>query len=1167
MSGVTTQGVTDFLLSHNFTLSAFELWHELIESGASAEDMETLEHFFTDEKRFPSEAVKQFQGKEDVSLQTLAFERDEKLSIQEYELRIVREDLEALKLHQAEEIAKGIVRQDLVDIDLSVPDDAHKTPDDHERRLLNCAIKAYLVARGYKLSALTLCEEVDQDLDEWPGGRQPPQEPLWSLYLSATGKGGGLDTATVQELERKNEELARQVEELSSALELEKQRHMEAQSTASRAATEARNLRYDLTEAVRDARRTNQELDELTLAAAKAKSKEAELQQGGAERGCVEAIAAEVAAEAPGVVNAQACSAGEGEAQGEGSQEEGGVHGASAARTRIVEEDMGAASAASVTPSAGAGAGGSSSSSDMWRKKEEALLRADREARGQEALVTVEVVAEALPKVVPNVLIQKRDELLPVFLAVIQQHPEPATRESLTHTLFNLIKKPDEAQRRTIMEGFIALAKATGERRTGEELLPQCWNQINHKYPERRVLVAEACGALAALVSPDLRGSLIFSILQQLFEDAAPMVRDAAAANLALLLPLLPDHNKYAAVEEGLRRLLADSHEPVVETALGKVVPAMAAWLVGSDLLCTSLLPTVMRTLAATLEECDLLDDFSHVIGSSPRSIDDATRDQVMITLRLLEAVMPHLHRLVLRQRRSVEQAAGLHGGDHGAEAEEGEEPAAEAKPGELGLLQAFSMEQEKVGVARWAVQEGLPELGRIACHLSPREVQLRRMLCHVARALCRALGEEFTAVALAPVLASQAHLYAMVCGGRHCSNLEETPTTPKSPQTPEFPDGEPEVLRNGWPVGAQPVPAQVVEVIAELEQEDTDDEAHARLLGGSLCVLPVLLAGILPCAGPQALGNFLHYLIHGVCLYIQDQHNDAESAGKEVQAVAMPEEMVEALAFAATFEDLQDKLLAVMGPLVVSQTRLVRACAAEMLRALAAKVDPERIAKQVMPRLITLAADGEAMVKLSAIAALGVVAKHSVEPTDAEKITAQFDSYLEDGNQALLLAVVRTITVAAPTSPAANFSEWASEKLYMLAKANSHSSLLQLGEAGLQRRRECAEALLEALQAMSAVEHLDAVSVFISPTLETLLKGDNLLDMQSREICQAMLRDRSPDLSTTQASSIPSHQIRSSGSPEVKKSAEADKDSKKEPPEKGRMARFGSRLQLFNKS
>lgn len=64
-------------------------------------------------------------------------------------------------------------------------------------------------------------------------------------------------------------------------------------------------------------------------------------------------------------------------------------------------------------------------------------------------------------------------------------------------------------------------------------------------YEERRLLVAQSCGELAEFVRPEIRDSLILSIVQQLIEDSATIVREAAARNLAMLLPLFPNVDKY----------------------------------------------------------------------------------------------------------------------------------------------------------------------------------------------------------------------------------------------------------------------------------------------------------------------------------------------------------------------------------------------------------------------------------------------------------------------------------------------------------------------------------------------------------------------------------------------------------------------------------------------
>ena len=50
------------------------------------------------------------------------------------------------------------------------------------------------------------------------------------------------------------------------------------------------------------------------------------------------------------------------------------------------------------------------------------------------------------------------------------------------------------------MCGCVAFAKHVGSMRLEAELLPQCWEQITHKYHERHLLVAECYGALAPYI-------------------------------------------------------------------------------------------------------------------------------------------------------------------------------------------------------------------------------------------------------------------------------------------------------------------------------------------------------------------------------------------------------------------------------------------------------------------------------------------------------------------------------------------------------------------------------------------------------------------------------------------------------------------------------------------
>ncbi|KAL7595851.1 hypothetical protein Lser_V15G29574 [Lactuca serriola] len=93
-----------------------------------------------------------------------------------------------------------------------------------------------------------------------------------------------------------------------------------------------------------------------------------------------------------------------------------------------------------------------------------------------------------------------------------------------------------------------------GEMRIETELLPQCWEQISHMYEEGRLLVAQSCGELAEFVRPEIRDSLILSIVQQLIKDSATVVREAAARNLALLLSLFPNMDRYIKVNISLTK-------------------------------------------------------------------------------------------------------------------------------------------------------------------------------------------------------------------------------------------------------------------------------------------------------------------------------------------------------------------------------------------------------------------------------------------------------------------------------------------------------------------------------------------------------------------------------------------------------------------------------------
>ncbi|XP_071184187.1 RAB11-binding protein RELCH homolog isoform X3 [Salvelinus alpinus] len=222
------------------------------------------------------------------------------------------------------------------------------------------------------------------------------------------------------------------------------------------------------------------------------------------------------------------------------------------------------------------------------------------------------MLGRCLPHIVPNVLLAKRErmvahlcqELIPLILCTACLHPEPKERDQLLHILFNLIKRPDDEQRRMILTGCVAFARHVGPTRVEAELLPQCWEQINHKYSERRLLVAEACGALAPYLPKEIRSSLVLSMLQQMLaEDKADMVREAVVKSLAIIMGYIDDPDKYSQGFELMLLSLGDPSERVVSAIHQVFIPAFAAWTTELGILQTTLFPSLLARIEKLLKQ------------------------------------------------------------------------------------------------------------------------------------------------------------------------------------------------------------------------------------------------------------------------------------------------------------------------------------------------------------------------------------------------------------------------------------------------------------------------------------------------------------------------------------------------------------------------------------
>ena len=213
----------------------------------------------------------------------------------------------------------------------------------------------------------------------------------------------------------------------------------------------------------------------------------------------------------------------------------------------------------------------------------------------------VEVLGDILPKIVPNILLAKRDELIPLLINAAALHPRTRKRDELLGIIFNLIKRPNTEQRQAIMTGCIAFAQHVGPLQTEAELLPQCWEQIYHKYPERRLLVAETCGCLSPYILEKTRSSLLFSMLDQMSADKEEDVREAVAKSLAVVASFLETDDKYSQIVNLLGKLLIDPSEKVASTTKIMLLPAVAKWSLDLKRLKTFLNQVVMEPIESSI--------------------------------------------------------------------------------------------------------------------------------------------------------------------------------------------------------------------------------------------------------------------------------------------------------------------------------------------------------------------------------------------------------------------------------------------------------------------------------------------------------------------------------------------------------------------------------------
>ncbi|XP_053099815.1 RAB11-binding protein RELCH isoform X4 [Hemicordylus capensis] len=359
------------------------------------------------------------------------------------------------------------------------------------------------------------------------------------------------------------------------------------------------------------------------------------------------------------------------------------------------------------------------------------------------------MLGRCLPHIVPNVLLAKREELIPLILCTACLHPEPKERDQLLHILFNLIKRPDDEQRQMILTGCVAFARHVGPTRVEAELLPQCWEQINHKYPERRLLVAESCGALAPYLPKEIRSSLVLSMLQQmLMEDKADLVREAVIKSLGIIMGYIDDPDKYQQGFELLLSALGDPSERVVGATHQVFLPAYAAWTTELGNLQSHLIPTLLSKIEKLLREGE-------------HGLDE---HKLHMYLSALQSLIPSLFALVL-QNAPFTSKAKLQGEVPQIEVTRFPRPVSPLQDvatiigsrEQLSvLLQLYDYQLEHEGTTGWdtllwVVNQLLPQLIEIVGKINVASTACVHEFSRFFWRLCRTFGKIFTNTKVKP--------------------------------------------------------------------------------------------------------------------------------------------------------------------------------------------------------------------------------------------------------------------------------------------------------------------------------------------------------------------------------------------------------------------------------
>eukprot|EP00698_Gefionella_okellyi_P019618 TRINITY_DN6038_c0_g1_i1.p1 TRINITY_DN6038_c0_g1~~TRINITY_DN6038_c0_g1_i1.p1 ORF type:complete len:981 (+),score=268.08 TRINITY_DN6038_c0_g1_i1:1089-4031(+) len=579
---ITKDAISRYLLSHRYLLTALEFQQELLTEGTSDG---VLREFFGNAANFPGDypADIWIDSSEDVA---------RKASVLEHELRIAREDIAELQ-HKLRDRSASVVSAATT----ATTGSADAAPSADEQHTLDVLIRQYLLSQGYSMTAISFSDEA-QDLDDASG--LAPSVHLVHCLRALTNPGSAVrqeedkSQTTLKSLEDKLATLTKDIAMLQTKRESHRKKRAAWKASVA-------NLQHTNDQTVAQLHQSETEVQSLRIQLV-------ELQQQKPANVAVttaKAPAAAMPTAAPlkpaDTVTMQRLQT---DSDGEPPPKRPDV------KQRYLHEPL---------------ASHAERGSTLLTDEGDRMVRA---------------IADALPKVIPHVLLNNREELLPMFVAAIRAHPDRNVRTSLLELMFALNKKPTPQQRAALADALKELSNAIGADRTEQEILPEIGAQFQDKYIEKRLFALDAAAAVSAVLTNSVRGHTVLGYCDSLVSDINASVRERAVRMLGEVLPHFEDDTYYTKTLGLVLLLLRDPEPSVVDTAIGVIVGPLFDHSARFHQLIEGLLQTLMNYIQDAAS-----------VRQDPSGDGGAETRLIAVLSKTLTALVPRLFQVISAER------------------------------------------------------------------------------------------------------------------------------------------------------------------------------------------------------------------------------------------------------------------------------------------------------------------------------------------------------------------------------------------------------------------------------------------------------------------------------------------------------------------------------------